>query len=753
MSGAFPDLATTYHIPQEGIEEMKTLPTCLCIFGLAAVAQGGSVLMDQIGANDGSSIGTTLSANQIFEADFAAYDVVTIDDFDNASGSSASQISLVMGGWNGFAGLDAVQGVSANFYESPEAAANSLVGYANAEIPGSPAADPDWAGAAGTFLIHADVAMNVNAGMAYVGLIPINEYGTNGQTGSSDSVLGEGGGWQANPGDGFGFGGLQATAASVALRVLGGGPSDPCATALRDAPCNADVDFNNIVNVEDLLLVISTFGEEGDGSARPAGDCAPLPNGDCVVNVEDILAVIAGFNADCTPVDPTGGCCMDNGDCDTYTEAACEGMGGSYLGDDSDCSSCIHGACCYNDGSCMETLDSNCDGTFVGGSCADAGCQAVEEVCCVSSTECLEVDQATCDAFGGTMVQGACADSPCGLSNDTCDSAANAAIGETAFDTTDATDSGFGEPDDTQCSGTYLDWTGSPDVWFKHTAGTDGLMTISLCDANSYDTSLVLYEGDDCASLVQVACNGDSTVETGCQSYYSGIYDHAVTGGNTYYIRIGGWQGDTGPGTMMLDLVGSDTQGACCVAGDCIGQNTNDECAALGGLWNNGLECSEVDCPQPYVAGGCDEDENGEGACNCFIDGDDSETDCNGGGNLVTPTYGVLTVGSSICGVASVFVDGPTGGTYRDLDWYHSAGVNAGGTFTVTIGSNFSDVCLFLNEDAGTVDYATQNVGGYFDTTVLEIPAGNWAVIASVSEWDTSVTCGSGLDTYSLTVE
>ncbi|MCH2136490.1 MAG: hypothetical protein MK101_07905, partial [Phycisphaerales bacterium] len=152
-------------------------------------------------------------------------------------------------------------------------------------------------------------------------------------------------------------------------------------------------------------------------------------------------------------------------------------------------------------------------------------------------------------------------------------------------------------------------------------------------------------------------------------------------------------------------------------------------------------------------AGGCDEDENGEGACACFVDGDDSETDCNGGANLVTPTYGVLTVGSSICGQSSVFVDGPTGGTYRDLDWYHSAGVNAGGTFTVTIGSNFSDVCLFLNEDAGTVDYATQNVGGYFDTTVLEIPAGNWAVIASVSEWDTSVTCGSGLDTYSLTVE
>ena len=99
-----------------------------------------------------------------------------------------------------------------------------------------------------------------------------------------------------------------------------------------------------------------------------------------------------------------------------------------------------------------------------------------------------------------------------------------------------------------------------------------------------------------------------------------------------------------------------------------------------------------------------------------------------------------------------MFVD-ITGGTYRDLDWYHSSGVNAGGTFNVTIGSNFIDVCMFLNEDAGTVDYATQNVAGHMDTTEIGVPAGNWAVIAAVSDWDTSVTCGSGLDTYTLLVE
>ncbi len=405
----------------------------------------------------------------------------------------------------------------------------------------------------------------------------------------------------------------------------------------------------------------------------------------------------------------------------------------------------------YPDGSCVEQLDTACTGTWVGGSCADAGCQPIAQVCCVSSTECLEVDEATCDAFGGTMVEGACADGPCGINNDNCASATIAELGANAFDTTDATDSGFGEPDDTQCSGTYLDWTASPDVWFKMTAPGDGLVTVSLCDPNSYDTSLVLYEGADCGSLVQVACNGDSTVETGCQSYYSGIYDYSVSNGDTVYMRIGGWQASTGPGTMTVSFVGSDATGACCVAGDCVGENTIGECDALGGLWNNGLACADVSCPQPYTPG--TNNENGEGACACFTDGDDSETDCNGGGNLVTPTYGVLTVGDAIHGQSTVFLDGPTGGTYRDLDWYRSTGVNAGGTFDVTIGSNFTDVALFLNEDTGTVDFATQNVGGYLDVTTLEIPAGNWAVIAAVSEWDTTVTCGSGLDTYTLIVE
>ena len=736
---------------------MKTLPTCMCVLGLTAAASAGS-LIDHIGAMDGSDlVAGNLFANQIFEAAYSQYSTVCIDDFDNGSGSTASAVSLIVGGWGAaYTGIDGIQALSANFYDSPEAAGTNLVGYTSVDVVGAPTASPDWTGP-DTALLTVEGSFSVNGGMAYVGLIPTNEFATNGQTGAGVSALGDGIGWQCNPGEGFGQGPWWATTNSIAIRVSGGGtPSDPCEADLREAPCNADANFDDIVNVEDLLAVIGTFGNSGDGTSRPVGDVAPLPTGDCLVNVEDVLAVIGAFGADCTPVVPTGGCCNDDGSCTIETQDNCSG---SYLGDDSDCSACVAGACCAGDGSCSEVIESACSGSFVGGSCADAGCQPVAGACCIPDPlggppSCIDdLDQATCDAFGGTLIDGmTCTDSPCGVNNDTCATATAVDAGTHAFDTTEATDSGFGAPDDSQCAGTYLDWGASPDVWFNVSAPSDGLMTISLCDAASYDTSLVLYEGADCNSLAQVACNGDTAVETGCQAYYSGIYDHPITDGGTYYIRIGGWNGAAGPGNMTIDIVGGNTEGACCVAGGCVGENTFGDCEALGGLWNNGMTCADVSCPQPYIAGGCDEDEADQG-CVCFVDGDDAETDCNGGLNNVVPTYTTLTLGSSMCGTSSVWLDGPTGGQYRDLDWWHNADINAGGTFTFSIGSNHVDVCMVLNEDTGAVDYAVGNIPGFGAADTIALPAGNWCVISGSTDWNVGVFCGSGLDTYTLLVE
>ncbi|MDG2423283.1 MAG: multiheme c-type cytochrome [Phycisphaerales bacterium] len=136
---------------------------------------------------------------------------------------------------------------------------------------------------------------------------------------------------------------------------------------------------------------------------------------------------------------------------------------------------------------------------------------------------------------------------------DTCDSPLIASLGSNSFDTSDATDSGFGNPDELQCPDSYLDWGSSPDRWFSWQPLDNGTASFNTCDSTSYDTSLVIYEGSECSSLTQLACNGDATGDSGCQQFYSSITDLAITGGSTYYIRLGGWQAATGPGTLNID--------------------------------------------------------------------------------------------------------------------------------------------------------------------------------------------------------
>ena len=863
---------------------MKTLPSCLCIFGFAAAASAGATLMDQVGADDGSSVDTSnITACQYFEAAYSIYSIATLDNFDNSAGSAASEAHAVVSGWNGYATIDGVSGLQVNFYMDVADAAASLVGYASSDHPLATSAT--WTGEGD--LVEASGSWALNAGINFVAVIPSNEFASNGQTGITLSFLddlGDGTFWQANPGGGFGMpGNQQEGAGASAYRVVAGGPVDPCDQPLGD--CAEDVNGDGVFDVNDVLVIIGTFGDVGDGTFRPAGDIHPMPNGDCLVDVNDLLAEIGVFGGDCLP---TGACCSVDSCTDGVKEADC---GDTWLGDGSTCADCVAGACCASDGSCTYVIGSDCAGVFNAGvACADANCMAapanndcsgalvisdgdtaidnttatstgdedftlcdnfnVEGVyndlwfsydatcdgsvtitmcdtvdfdsriavygacggamvacnddcggsvnglsseltvaadmgdpiiirvgnfaeggggtgtmnvscqavapgaCCVGGTDCLDgMTEADCAAFGGAfMGYGTdCANITCGAAGDTCADAWTAVEGAQTFDTTDATDSGYGEPDDTQCSGTYLDWMGSPDTWGVFQAPSDGTLTVSLCDAGSYDTSLVLYAGSDCGSLTQIACNGDSTVETGCQSYYSGVYDTPVSAGSVY-IRIGGWQGAQGPGTCTITFTGAGATGACCVAGSCVGEITLPDCDALGGLWFNGDACADVTCPATYVAGGCDVDENSLPGCACVVDGDDSETDCNGGSNIVVPTYTDLTLGQSICGTSSVFLD-ITGGTYRDLDWWVNPTINAGGTFTFTIGANSTCLILVVNIDAGTVDYIADHAAGFMGTHELTIPAGNWSEVATVSDWNTAWICGSGFETYTMQVD
>jgi hypothetical protein len=291
----------------------------------------------------------------------------------------------------------------------------------------------------------------------------------------------------------------------------GGATNDPCDQPLGDCP--EDVDASGIVAVGDILATVANWGDCGDGTYRPLGDV----DGDCCVTVADLLQIIGAWGNDCAP---TGACCLPGGGCsDAVTESVCVAAQGDFQGADSNCSTsnCPDpGACCFDDGTCQFVMATDC--SQLGGGFQGEG------------TNCKS---ANCTVAG---------------EGDECSGALIATNGANAFNTSTATPSDP-QPDASQCSGSYLDWDNSQDVWFKYVPTQSGNVHFTTCDGNSYDTSMVLYE-NSCDN--QVACNGDGSGDSGCQDYYS-AFDYDVIAGESYYIRLGGWQGATGEGTLTLN--------------------------------------------------------------------------------------------------------------------------------------------------------------------------------------------------------
>ena len=187
------------------------------------------------------------------------------------------------------------------------------------------------------------------------------------------------------------------------------------------------------------------------------------------------------------------------------------------------------------------------------------------------------------------------------VEGDECGWPFNAVLGSNDFDTTTATPS-TSLPDDTMCEGSFLDWgSKNPDVWFKFTPTTGGDFSFTTCDASgftTFDTSIVLYEGS-CDN--QVACNGDDpTADNSCQQYYSTI-EYPLTLGYSYYVRVGGWNGDSGIGSLTITEAGiGEVTGACCLdfgngEYSCF-LSTRDNCIAEGGVFTKGATCSEISC-------------------------------------------------------------------------------------------------------------------------------------------------------------
>lgn len=177
------------------------------------------------------------------------------------------------------------------------------------------------------------------------------------------------------------------------------------------------------------------------------------------------------------------------------------------------------------------------------------------------------------------------------VANDACEQQIEAFNGDTAFSNIGATTDGPDEP--TECYFfSYSDI--ESDIWYRYTATCTGNLTVDLCNSN-YDTKVAVYDGClECpVDTLPLACNDDFG---GCGT--RSLATAPVVSGQCYTIRIGGYLGVQGTGTMRLSCsIIQPPSGACCDDGVCLGTKTEVDCLSQNGTWFSGGACPGFSCP------------------------------------------------------------------------------------------------------------------------------------------------------------
>jgi hypothetical protein len=151
--------------------------------------------------------------------------------------------------------------------------------------------------------------------------------------------------------------------------------------------------------------------------------------------------------------------------------------------------------------------------------------------------------------------------------NDYCVNPAQVGDGETAFNTAGATTDGPDEP--AACN--FFDYTHiESDIWFCYQATCTGKVVMSLC-GSEYDTKMAVYEGCGCPVAGPIACDDDGCGFVGSPSRV----EFQATLGQSYLIRIGGFVGDRGAGTLTIlcdvEVCGPGN-------GDCFSEHASPGC-------------------------------------------------------------------------------------------------------------------------------------------------------------------------------
>jgi hypothetical protein len=132
-----------------------------------------------------------------------------------------------------------------------------------------------------------------------------------------------------------------------------------------------------------------------------------------------------------------------------------------------------------------------------------------------------------------------------GPTNDACETAQVVGEGSFPFDNRLATTDG---PTLQACSNGGQDTQVNGDLWYVYTPAQSGRVTVDTC-GSSFDTKIAMYINAPCEGhSTFVACSDDSC------ALASKIDNLDVTAGFHYYIRVGGYQGNRGTGTLSIDF-------------------------------------------------------------------------------------------------------------------------------------------------------------------------------------------------------
>src|SRR6185503_3334996 len=95
------------------------------------------------------------------------------------------------------------------------------------------------------------------------------------------------------------------------------------------------------------------------------------------------------------------------------------------------------------------------------------------------------------------------------------------------------------------------------DVWFRWTAPSTGIATVSLCGLTSMDSKIAAYTGAGCPAGAPLACNDD-------QCELESRISFPCTNASVYTIQLGTYPGEPGTvGTFTIQVTPPATNDNC----------------------------------------------------------------------------------------------------------------------------------------------------------------------------------------------